>query len=360
MSDIQKLSISHVRNIRETTVELSPTVNVLFGENGSGKTSFLEAIHLLASGRSFRSSKIDSLINHDEDEAVIFAELSSGAQIGLSKSRRQNHQLRLQSEQQRNWDRVAKLLPVQVLDSSSFLLLEGGPKARRRYLDWGVFHVEPGFLSSWRKTRKCIANRNHLLKQSRVDQDQLLAWDAELDLSAAMVDLARRTYFEKLMPEFREVYESLGGSHFEELNVAYRRGWDEDKSLGLVLAENRGMDTKRGSTQLGPHRADISIKVGIRNGVDVLSRGQQKVLVSALKIAQGNLLSKSLNERCIFLVDDLQAELDRENRAAVFNQLVKQGGQLFITCVDMRGIENSLQSAAQVTTFHVERGTITA
>ena len=108
MSEIQKLSISHVRNIRETTVEPSPTINVLCGANGSGKTSFLEAIHLLASGRSFRSSKIDPLISHGEDEAVIYAELATGRQIGLRKSRRQNHHLKLQSERQRNWDSVAK------------------------------------------------------------------------------------------------------------------------------------------------------------------------------------------------------------------------------------------------------------
>lgn len=360
MSEIQKLSISHVRNIRETSVAPSPTINVLCGENGSGKTSFLEAIHLLASGRSFRSSKINPLISHDEDEAVIFAVLSSGRQIGLSKSRRQKHQLKLQSERQRNWDSVAKLLPVQVLDSSSFLLLEGGPKARRRYLDWGVFHVEPEFLSNWRKTRKCIANRNLLLKQPRVDRDQLSAWDIELDSAATMVDLARRAYFERLMPEFREVYASLRGSHVEELTVEYQRGWSDEKTLGAVLAENRAMDTKYGSTQLGPHRADIGMKVRKNNAVDVLSRGQQKVLVSALKIAQGNLLSKSLNERCIFLVDDLQAELDTENRAAVFNQLIKLGGQCFITSVDMSGIEKCLKTAPQVTTFHVERGTITA
>ena len=220
--------------------------------------------------------------------------------------------------------------------------------------------MEPGFLSSWRKTRKCIANRNLLLKQPRVDQDQLSAWDTELDLSAAMVDLARKGYFERLMPEFREVYDSLGGSQFEKLQVKYQRGWDDDKNLGLVLAENRGIDTKYGSTQFGPHRADISMKVGKNNAVDILSRGQQKILVSALKIAQGNLLSKSLNERCIFLVDDLHAELDIANRAAVFDQLFKLGGQLFITCVDMSTIEKSLQTAPQVTKFHVERGTITA
>ena len=222
---------------------------------------------------------------------MIFAELASGAKIGLSKSRRQNHQLKLQSEKQRNWDKVARMLPVQVLDSGSFLLLEGGPKARRRYLDWGVFHVEPGFLPSWRNTRKCIANRNLLLKQPRLDHAQLSAWDAELDLSATIVDSARRTYIDSLMPEFLEVYKSLRGSFIEELDVEYKRGWDDDKNLGLALAENRAMDTKYGSTQIGPHRADISIKVGKNNAVDILSRGQQKVLVSALKIAQGNLLS---------------------------------------------------------------------
>ena len=126
MSIIEKLSVTAVRNVRDLHIEPIPTVNIIHGENGSGKTSILESIHLLASGRSFRTTKLEPLINSDRDEAVVFARLSDGKEIGLSKSRRQKHQLKFRSEKQANWENVARELPCQILDSNSFLLLEGG------------------------------------------------------------------------------------------------------------------------------------------------------------------------------------------------------------------------------------------
>ena len=172
MSILQSLSITSIRNIQQAGLKLSPGVNLLHGGNGSGKTSVLESIHLLATGRSFRTSKPGTLISETESSALIVAELSNGHQIGLTRSRQKGHQLNMDTEKQRNWDKVARELPVQVLDANSFLLLDGGPNARRRFIDWGVFHVEPLFVDQWRKTRKCIANRNLLLRKSSPDPDQ--------------------------------------------------------------------------------------------------------------------------------------------------------------------------------------------
>jgi DNA replication and repair protein RecF len=359
MSAIRKLNIVNIRNIREATMEPSPAVNLLHGENGSGKTSILESIHLLATGRSFRSAKLDSLINNTESKAVAYMELASGHSVGLSKSRRQAHRLKLDKQPQRNWDTIARELPVQILDATSFLLLEGGPKARRRFLDWGVFHVEPSFLSSWRRSRKCIANRNLLLKQSRLDRAQLQAWDAELCQAANAVHAAREQYFNQFLPVFSVVYESLADSATQGLSLAYHRGWDSAKELEEVLEETRSQDEKYGASQNGPHRADIAVKIGNRPAVETLSRGQQKILVSALKIAQGILLTRSLDRHCIYLVDDLPAELDLVNRSKILNQLMDLGGQLFVTCVDLDALEKCLPEAPEMATFHVERGTIT-
>jgi len=164
VSALSLFRIVSVRNILVAELELHPKLNLIHGENGSGKTTILEAAHLLSSGRSFRTSKTATLINHNAAELSIYAEDSAARRIGLAKPRRQSPQLKLDMESQQNWDAVARLLPVQVLDASSFLLLEGGPKSRRRFLDWGVFHVEHSFLNHWRVTRKCIANRNQLLK----------------------------------------------------------------------------------------------------------------------------------------------------------------------------------------------------
>jgi len=254
---------------------------------------------------------------------------------------------------------VARCLPTQVLDSSSFLLLEGGPKARRRFLDWGVFHVEHGFLNEWRKSRKCIANRNLLLKGMNPDESQLRAWDRELCEAALEVDQARQRYFDQFIPAFEKVYSSLTGKGGVAVDLKYQRGWDSDIELMDVLIASRQQDTKYGSTQNGPHRADIIVKAGSIAAIDVLSRGQQKVLVSALKITQGMLFSSAIGEQCIYLVDDLPAELDPVNRAKILEMLIDLDGQLFVTCVEQSSVVNCLQNPPQMSTFHVERGTIT-
>lgn len=360
MSVIEHLTVNAVRNIQGLELAPGTTVNILHGENGSGKTSILESIHLLASGRSFRTSKLDPLINTEQEEAIVFARLADGKEIGLSKSRRQTHQLRFRAENQRNWENVARELPVQILDANSFLLLEGGPKARRQFLDWGVFHVEQSFVEHWRRTRKALANRNLLLKQRNKDYDQIAAWDAELCQSSVEVHRARDTYFQRFLPLFRRVYDNMHGVEGDRLTIDYERGWDSDRELQDVLLDNREVDSRYGATQSGPHRADLAFRIGRSKAVEILSRGQQKILVSSMKIAQGLLLSEALDRRCIFLVDDLPAELDQENRAAVLSQLIAMEGQVFVTCVEIGSLLNSLPEHSNMAKFHVERGTITA
>ena len=358
MSIIEKLSVTAVRNIDGLDIEPISTVNILHGENGSGKTSILESIHLLASGRSFRTSKLEPLICSSKDEAVVFARLVDGKEIGLTKSRRQKHQLKFRSEKQSSWENVARELPCQILDSNSFLLLEGGPKSRRHFLDWGVFHVEHSFVENWRRTKKSIANRNLLLKHRFPDFSQIAAWDSELCLAAKEVHRAREEYFLVFLPLFLDLYRKMNG--VDALIIGYESGWEADRELEDVLLESRNIDVRYGATQSGPHRADLSFKIGRNRAVDILSRGQQKILVSTMKIAQGLLLSRALDRKCIFLVDDLPSELDQDNRAAILSQLVSMGGQIFVSCVEIAGILDSLPGQPKLATFHVERGTITA
>ncbi|MEX2468133.1 MAG: DNA replication/repair protein RecF [Pseudohongiellaceae bacterium] len=358
MSVIRELQITGVRNLQQVELQSHPHFNLIHGANGSGKTSLLEAIHLLGLGRSFRTAQTDSLINHERDEAVVFVRLSDNHKLGISRGRRDRQRLKLDDQVQSNWDRVAALLPILVLDANAFLLLEGGPGSRRQFMDWGVFHVEPDFLAQWRRTRKCLANRNQLLKGSRPDRQQLKVWDRELCAAAELVDKARNRYLDALLPEFARVYQALVPDAPFALALEYHRGWPAGESLLQVLEDHHAQDVRYRATQFGPQRADLAIRAGKQKAVEVLSRGQQKMLVIALKIAQGRLLSLSQERLCCYLVDDLPAELDADNRAAVMRYLVEQESQLFVTSVSREAVLEGLDKATEMAAFHVERGKI--
>ena len=357
MSALSRLEVHNFRNIENLSISPAHDVNLIVGDNGSGKTSILESIHLLATGKSFRSHLIDPMIRNDCAEAILFAQDVEGGSFGLKKPRNRKHDLKLNGQNQKNWDEVIRSLPVQVLDASSFQLLEGGPKARRRFLDWGVFHVEPQFVDAWRRSKKALANRNQLLKQPGLDEGQLLAWDRELSTAAELIDAARADYIDNLLPNFNQVFQELDGES-DGLTIEYQRGWESGQGLAEALIANRDRDLRYGASQVGPHRADIQIKVGKRKAVEILSRGQQKILICALKIAQGKLFAEAIDQQCHYLIDDLPAELDEQNRERVLTQLLGLGGQLFVTAVDEKALLIKAQDSIEVATFHVERGII--
>jgi DNA replication and repair protein RecF len=356
MSAITQLDITAIRNIQHGRLGCHPRLNLVFGVNGSGKTSVLEAIYLLSRGRSFRTSQTDTLIDRDSNEAVVFAQLSDH-KLGLSRARNKKPSLRLDEIQQDNWDRVARILPVLVIDSGTFALLEGGPRARRQFLDWGVFHVEQSFIASWRNFRKSLANRNQLLKSRSVDHDSLRAWNQEFVLHGEAVDRARESYYKQFQSVLLPVYRELAGEEIE-LTMEYSRGWWSDCSLSQALDKAVESDLRYKATQVGPQRADILLKVQGKAAQDVLSRGQQKILVCALKIAQGVFHSQLSDNKSIYLLDDLPAELDASNRSAVLQRVLQTGSQVFVTCVEREALVKSLPGGEEMTAFHVERGKI--
>ena len=358
---LSRVTVTAVRNLHPVTFSPSPRINILYGANGSGKTSVLEAIHLLGLARSFRSVRLNPVIAHEQQSCTVFGqvELAEGGHsaLGISRDRQGEFQIRIDGQNARSAAQLAEILPLQLINPDSFRLLEGAPKIRRQFLDWGVFHVEPRFMSTWQRLQKALRQRNSWLRHGTLDAVSQAAWDRELCLASAEIDEYRRAYIKALKPVFEQTLSEL--LELEGLTLSYYRGWDKDRELSAVLAASVHRDQQMGHTQAGPQRADLRLKLGAHNAAEILSRGQQKLVVCALRIAQGHLVSQARRGQCIYLVDDLPSELDEQHRQALCRLLEDLRCQVFITCVDHELLREGWQTETPVALFHVEQGCIT-
>lgn len=358
---LKRLSVTGVRNLQPVTIQPSPRINLIYGANGSGKTSLLEAIHLLGLARSFRSTRLQPVIQHGEQACTVFGEVSQrsglSTAIGITRSKQADYQVRIDGENVRSIAQLAETLPLQLINPDSFRLLEGAPKQRRQYLDWGVFHVEHQFLPMWQRLQKSLKQRNSLLRRGRIQRSMLVPWEAELITSGERIDEFRQAYLQRLKPVFEDILARL--VPLEDLTLSYFRGWDKTKSLAQVLDEQFERDSQLGYTQAGAQRADLRLRCNNMNAVDILSRGQQKLVVCALKIAQGYLLKEhGAQQDCIFLVDDLPSELDMLHRKALCSLLEDLDCQVFVSSVDIESMRDCWKNDTPLSMFHVEHGQI--
>lgn len=358
---LSRVSVTAVRNLHPVTLLPSPRINILHGANGSGKTSLLEAIHLLALARSFRSTRLQPVIQYEQAACTVFGQVmlenERVSNLGVLRQRDGDFLIRVDGENVRSAAQLAEMLPLQLINPDSFRLLEGAPKIRRQFLDWGVFHVEPRFLAVWQRLQKALKQRNSWLRHGTLDAVSQAAWDRELLLASAQIDEFRRAYIQALKPVFDRILAEL--VDLPGLSLSYFRGWDKDRDLSEVLAGSLLRDRQLGHTHSGPQRADLRLRQGSHNAAEVLSRGQQKLVVCALRIAQGHLLSQVRRNQCIYLVDDLPSELDEQHRKALCKLLEELKCQVFITCVNHELLSNDWREDTPVSLFHVEHGRIT-
>jgi DNA replication and repair protein RecF len=251
-------------------------------------------------------------------------------------------------------------LPLQVINADSFDLLTGSPGARRQYLDWGVFHVEHRFFEQWQRFQRCIKQRNKLLRRGKMPASELPVWTRELAQSGEALSHYRETYFNLLTPRFKETMARLAPS-LDGLELRYRRGWDKQLDYQTALDNSAAVDLEQGYTHPGPQRADVRVLIDGHVAAETLSRGQQKLVVCGLKLAQGQLMTELGGGRCTYLVDDLPAELDREHCGLVCQQLAAMNSPIFITCVEKNDIEAVWPDLEQhdMAMFHVEHAGVT-
>jgi len=360
MPVLARFVVNNLRNIEQAEIQLSAGFNLFFGNNGSGKTSVLEAIHLLAMGRSFRGHLQKPLIRDGCSETAVFGETGSGLTLGVQRPLRGTTVIQVGGKRAESLAEVSYCLPLQLINSDTFGILEGNPQERRRFLDWGVFHVEQPFLQSWRRARRALQQRNSLLK-ANASAEEIEPWTEEFVRSAELMDRDREDYVLGFKQELASYLGRVPELSLARLDLEYGRGWEAGASLGELLRQQLPRERKYGHTLYGPHRADLHFRIGEHNAAEVLSRGQLKLLVCALKIAQARHLHKLTGRHCLFLIDDLPAELDNQNKVRVCQMLAELGCQILITGIDYEQLEGGLLGLGardDLKLFHVKHGKI--
>jgi DNA replication and repair protein RecF len=350
---LSRLSLRDFRCFAALELDLGPRANLILGDNASGKTSLLEAIFFLSRGRSFRTSKADNLIRRGAGGFLLSAlavDSSGTTPLGLAR-KDGTLEARIGGAPAQNLAELTERLPVQLFDSSAHQLLEGGPRHRRQFLDWGVFHVEQGFLPTWRRYQRALKQRNTALKQ-KAPEALLRTFEPELAAAGTVLDRYRREYLDQLAPVATTWTKQLLGPL--NLGLRYLRGWGEGKTLEEALGANRSFDREQGVTRSGPHRAEMAIEIGGLAAQQQVSRGQQKVLAGALLLAQAAYLKQATGRQCLLLVDDIAAELDRGHQGRFLDLMRETEAQVFLTSVE----KERLPAWPDASLFHVEHGEI--
>lgn len=356
---LSQLGITSLRNLSSADLELASGFNLFFGENGSGKTSILEAVYLLGFGKSFRQAHHNAVINFDSDFYAVFARLiaknHNDRLFGIERTRDGSAKIKLDGQLTRSMIDIVELIPMQLINPDSHELILGSPKLRRQFLDWGVFHVEPQFLPVWKQVQKTLQQRNSALRKA-LPRAEVMLWDEEYVRNALILENFRQDYLMELRPIFNQVIKKF--LNFNELAIVYEQSHGE-RDLMQLLERNFLRDLQLGYTYYGPHRSDLLIKVDERLAKDVLSRGEQKLTVIALRLAQGMLLKKMTDKKCIYLIDDLAAELDSNHKYQVAETLLALDSQVFVTAIEKQDL-SALIELTKAKLFHVEQGKIRA
>jgi DNA replication and repair protein RecF len=391
LKQLAELWIEGLRCIESAQLQIEPGSNLIFGANGAGKTSILEAAYLLGRGRSFRTRSTDRLIRHGAPlcrvrgtvvdtghrrpglspsaaldgrslagsksepsaceqplgESLLGDEAGLRHSLGIEISRSAPPKARIDQQTPPALADLARRFPVQILDPELHRLIEEGPGGRRRWLDWLVFHVEPGFAEVWSRYHRALRQRNAALQAGGLSA--AAPWTEPLVSAGEQLAALRTRAFVAMAPGWAELCEALVGV---PVSLGLYPGWDREATLADALARSAARDQERGLTGVGPHRADVTLRIGVRHAREVLSRGQQKLAGACLVLLQLEYLRKTQDTVPTLLLDDPSAELDQTRLEGLIQRIQALDAQLVITALTR---DFALFGAPQAV-FHVERG----
>ena len=351
---LTRLEIQNFRLLQKAVIEPGEKLNVITGWNAAGKTTFLEAMHVLATGRSFRTRCWAELIRHGADNLVVHGSVVEGDQehrVGLAFDGR-GRTIRIDGSAMKGAAVLAQHIPLLAITPELHFEFLRSSRHRRGLLDWWLFHVEPDFYPKWLRYQRLLGQRNAALRRPSPPTVQFL-WDEDLASLGEEIDRLRQSFFRLLQEEFLQTAAILLQRGTASLRLL--RGWGDNEPLLAQLQRTRTTDQRRGFTQSGPHLADLRLSLDTDGIRTQLSHGQQKILVIALRLAQLRLFMAKTGRCCVLLADDIGAELDRIHRQRVCDVLETLETQIFLTAMEARDFS---PRSPGLRMFHVEQSYI--
>ncbi len=354
---LSQLQILQFRNLNKVLLSPATRVNLILGENGAGKTSLLEAIHLLGLGRSFRTRQLKNIVEYDNSQCQVIGKIAGRIPVGFQFDLQQGVQIRLNNAPLKKLSELASHLPLQFIPANCHEFFELGPRFRRKLVDWGLFHVEQSFLYHWQSYKKCLQQRNAGIRQHKTDPEIQL-WDPYLVRHGEQLNDLRQSYLQQLLEAFQPIFCRICPEMAEtKFTLRYLSGWPKDHSFADVLRQTLERDRALAYTRSGAHAADWSLRMDGADPAEMLSRGQQKLFYLAISLAQIELLMQCRQTETLLLIDDLSSELDEQHQQIVLTLLAEMPVQSFISSTNM-ALSRHLLAKEQHAVFHVKQGNL--
>lgn len=361
---MRRIEVSDFRNLSRQRIELAAGINYFWGANGHGKTNFLEAVHLLATLRSFRTSSLRDVISLDGDKASVSGELERDSvpiELGLQIDKK-GRRLSLGGRNVPTVDGYLGKLKVVTFTPDDLSMIKGSPAVRRQFMDRSAFLFDASHLEHVKKFNAALKSRNRLLREKTANNEAELEVFGQLMAEHGVrVSGARADLVERIRGGAKKIFSDLG-SQESGIEIYFKPGWKRKGDSGTEQLKDQimhrtGADIRTGKTSIGPQYDDMEIRLEDSPAKRFASQGQQRSCAVSLLLAVVEQYISFEGEKPLILLDDVSSELDGDHRGRLFSKLTEIGAQVLVTSTEekpLAGMEGRIQKK-----FVVSEGKIT-